>query len=162
MYPSPVDIMNLRAINTLDCSFKIPIGLSDHSIGIHISIAAVAMGAKIIEKHFTLDRTMKGPDHNFAIQPEELKQLVSNIRDIEKAMGTGIKDKSDIELEMYEKARRSIIAKIDIQKGTKITKDKLIIKRPGYGIKPKFIDVIIGREAKIDIKADQWITWDMI
>ena len=120
------------------------------------------MGAKIIEKHFTLDRTMKGPDHNFAIQPEELKQLVSNIRDIEKAMGTGIKDKSDIELEMYEKARRSIIAKIDIQKGTKITKDKLIIKRPGYGIKPKFIDVIIGREAKIDIKADQWITWDMI
>ena len=162
MYPSPVDIMNLRALKTMDCSFKIPIGLSDHTLGIHISLAAVAMGAKVIEKHFTLDRTMQGPDHNFAIQPEELRQLVSNIRDIEKAMGNGIKEKSDIELEMYEKARRSIIAKTDIPKGTKITKDKLIIKRPGYGIKPKFIDIIIGREAKIDIKADQWITWDMI
>jgi sialic acid synthase SpsE len=105
---------------------------------------------------------MKGPDHNFAIQPEELKKLVSDIKDIEKALGTGIKDKSNKEQEMYEKARRSIIAATDIPKGTKITKNKLIIKRPGYGIKPKYIDIVIGREAKINIKADQWITWDMI
>lgn len=162
MYPSPVEIMNLKAIQTMSCSFQIPIGLSDHSLGIHISLAAVAMGAKVIEKHFTLDRTMPGPDHNFAIQPDELSQLVSDIRDIERALGTGIKDKSDNEQEMYEKARRSIIALTDIPKGSKITKNKLIIKRPGYGIKPKYIDIIIGREAKVDIKADQWITWDMI
>lgn len=162
MYPSPVEIMNLKAIQTMACTFQIPIGLSDHSLGIHVSLAAVAMGAKVIEKHFTLDRTMPGPDHNFAIQPDELNQLVSDIRDIERAMGTGIKDKSDNEQEMYEKARRSIIALTDIPKGTKITKNKIIIKRPGYGIKPKYIDIIIGREAKVDIKADQWITWDMI
>lgn len=162
MYPSPIEIMNLKAIQTMACSFQIPIGLSDHTMGIHVSLAAVAMGAKVIEKHFTLDRSMAGPDHNFAIQPEELQKLVSDIRDIEKAMGSGIKDKSKNEQEMYEKARRSIIAATDIPKGTKITKNKLIIKRPGYGIKPKYIDIIVGREAKTDIKAEQWITWDMI
>ena len=162
MYPAPVEIVNLNAIHTMSNAFKIPIGFSDHTMGIHIPIAAVAKGAKVIEKHFTLDRTMKGPDHHFAVEPNELKQMVQNIRDIEKAAGTGIKERAKDEQEMYEKGRRSIIAAQDIPKGAKITRDKIVIKRPGYGIKPKFLDIVIGKEAKVDIEVEQWITWDMI
>ncbi len=162
MYPTPVEIVNLTAINIMSTIFKIPIGFSDHTIGIHIPIAAVAKGAKVIEKHFTLDRKMKGPDHHFAVEPDELKQMVQNIRDVEKAQGTGVKEVSKKEREMYEKGRRSIIAAQDISKGTKITKEMLIIKRPGFGIKPKFLDKVIGKTSKKDIAADQWITWEDI
>ena len=162
MYPTPIEIVNLNSITTMSAAFKIPIGFSDHTLGTNISVAAVAMGAKVIEKHVTLDRKMKGPDHSFAIEPDELKQLVQNIRDVEKARGTGIKERSEKEQEMYEKGRRSLIAAQDIPKGMKIKRNMIIIKRPGYGIKPKFIDIVSGREAKVDIKAEQWITWDMI
>jgi len=162
LYPTPAKIVNLEAIKTMSTAFKIPIGFSDHTIGLHIPLAAVVKGAKVIEKHFTLDRSMKGPDHSFAIEPDELKQLVKNIRDVEKATGNGIKGVSKDEQEMYEKGRRSIIASQDISKGTKITREMLIIKRPGYGIKPKYLDDVIGRVAKQDIKTDDWITWKMI
>ena len=159
LYPSPAEIVNLNVINTLSAAFQIPIGFSDHTTGIHISIAAVAKGAKVIEKHFSLDRKMKGPDHSFAIEPNEMKQMVQNIRDVEKALGTGIKERTKDEQEMYEKGRRSIIAAKDIPKGTKITQDMLIVKRPGLGIKPKFLDMVVGKTAKKDIKADQWLMW---
>jgi len=162
MYPTPVEIVNLNAIETMSKIFEIPIGFSDHTLGIHIPIAAVAKGAKVIEKHFTLDRRMKGPDHHFAIEPDELKQMVQNIRDVEKAEGTGVKEMAKAEQEMYEKGRRSIIAAQDIPKGTKITRELLIIKRPEFGIKPKFLDNVIGKTAKKNIKSDEWITWDMI
>jgi len=163
LYPTPVQIVNLRAMETMRTAFKVPVGFSDHTLGIHIPIAAVAMGACVIEKHFTLDRNLPGPDHSFAIEPDELKEMVRCIREVEKAKGSGIKEKSNLESEeMYIKARRSIHAKVDIPKGTKITRDMLIIKRPGYGIKPKFIDIIVGREAKKDIKEDEWITWEMV
>jgi len=164
VYPANPRTMNLKAMNTIKNAFPdTVVGLSDHTMGIHVSIAAVAMGAKVIEKHFTLDRNMKGPDHTFAIEPYELKGLVRQIRDVESALGNGQKlGPSKEEKENYEKARRSIHAKIDIVKGMKITEDMLIIKRPGYGIKPKFIDIILGREAKTNIEEDQWITWDMI
>ena len=162
LYPAPADIVNLNAINTMSKAFKVPIGFSDHTRGIHIPIAAVAKGATVIEKHFTLDRNMDGPDHHFAIEPSELKQMVSYIRDVEKAQGTGAKEVSKKEQEMYEKARRSIHALEDIPKGAKITREMLIIKRPGYGIKPKFVDKIIGKKSKRNIKKEEWITWDMI
>ncbi len=163
LYPTPVKIVNLKAIETMRTAFKVPIGFSDHTLGIHVPIAAVAMGASVIEKHFTLDRTLPGPDHSFAIEPDELKEMVKYIREVEKAKGSGIKEKSELEgEEMYVKARRSIHAKVDILKGTKITRGMLIVKRPGYGIKPKFIDVVIGKEAKKDIKEDEWITWEMV
>ena len=163
LYPTPVEIANLRAIETMRTAFKVPAGFSDHTLGIHIPIAAVAMGACVIEKHFTLDRTLPGPDHSFAIEPDELKEMVRGIREVEKAKGSGIKEKSDLESEeMYVKARRSIHAKINIPKGTKITRDMLIIKRPGYGIKPRFIDMVVGREAKKDIREDEWISWDAV
>ena len=162
LYPSPVNIVNLNAIQTLSKAFQIPIGFSDHTLGIHIAVAAVAKGASVVEKHFTLDRTMKGPDHSFAIEPNELKQLVTYIRDVEQAMGTGVKVRSKAEQEMYEKGRRSIIAAVDIKKGTMITKEMLVVKRPGYGIKPKYFGTVVGRTAKKDIKSDHWITWDDI
>jgi len=163
LYPTPPEVVNLRAIETMKRAFKLPVGFSDHTLGIHIPIAAVAMGACMIEKHFTLDRTLPGPDHSFAIEPDELKEMVSCIREVEKAKGSGIKEKSNLESdEMYVKARRSIHAKINIPKGTKITRDMLIIKRPGYGIKPRFIDMVVGREAKKDIREDEWISWEMV
>ena len=162
-YPAPPELMNLRSMKTIKDSFGVITGLSDHTLGIHISVVAVAMGAKVIEKHFTISRKLKGPDHPFALEPDELKEMVKQIRDVEKALGDGKKlGPRPEELENYEKARRSIHAKVNIPKGTKITKDTLIIKRPGYGIKPKFIDVIIGREAKRDIEEDEWIIWEMI
>jgi N-acetylneuraminate synthase/N,N'-diacetyllegionaminate synthase len=163
LYPTPVEVVNLRAMETMRTAFKVPAGFSDHTLGIHIPVAAVAMGACVIEKHFTLDRNLPGPDHSFAIEPDELKEMVRCIREVEKAKGNGIKEKSELESEeMYIKARRSIHAKVDILKGTKITRDMLIIKRPGYGIKPKFIDIVVGRDVKKDIKEDEWITWDMV
>lgn len=163
LYPTTPKVVNLKAIETMREAFKVGVGFSDHTLGIHISLAAVAMGACVIEKHFTLDRSLPGPDHSFAIEPDELKYLVSCIRDIDSAKGDGIKQRSALEdEEMYEKARRSIIAKCDVPAGKIITKDMLIVKRPGYGISPKFVDIVVGRTAKVDIKADEWITWNMI
>ena len=163
LYPTSVEAVNLKAMETMRTAFKVPIGFSDHTLGIHIPVAAVAMGACVIEKHFTLDRTLPGPDHSFALEPDELKEMVRGIREVEKAKGSGIKEKSALESdEMYVKARRSIHAKVNIPKETKITEDMLIVKRPGYGIKPKFIDMVMGRVAKKDIKEDEWITWDAV
>lgn len=160
LYPTPVDVVNLQAIQTMINEFKIPIGFSDHTTGIHIPLAAVSTGASIIEKHVTLDRFMHGPDHHFALEPDDLKHMIEQIRDVEKAQGDGVKKPSAQEEEMLHKGRRSIIAKTNIKKGEKITKNMLIVKRPGYGIKPKFIDEIIGKKAVNDIKEDQWITWE--
>ena len=163
LYPTPVEVVNLGALKTMRTAFKAPVGFSDHTLGIHIPVAAVAVGACVIEKHFTLDRNLPGPDHSFAIEPDELKEMGRCIKDIEKARGNGIKEKSELESEeMYVKARRSIHAKVDIPSGTKIAGDMLIIKRPGYGIKPKLVDIVVGRGAKKDIKVDEWITWEMI
>jgi len=163
LYPTPPEAVNLRAMETMREAFKSPVGFSDHTLGIHISLAAAAMGACVIEKHFTLDRSLSGPDHSFAIEPDELKAMVRCIREIERAKGSGIKERSELEgEEMYEKARRSVHAKVDISKGTKITREMLIVKRPGYGIKPKFVDIIVGRAAKKDVEEDEWITWEAI
>lgn len=161
-YPSPVHIVNLKAMNTLNNAFRLPIGFSDHTLGWHIPVAAVAMGACIIEKHFTLSRKQEGPDHGFSIEPDELKIMVQNIRDVEKSMGDGIKKVSKEEMENYEKGRRSLIARMDIPKGTIIREDMVTAKRPGYGIKPKYFDMVIGRTAKVDIYEDDILLWDML
>ena len=163
MYPSSPAIMNLRAMETIRQAFGVHTGLSDHTLGIHISIAAAAMGARVIEKHVTLDRSLEGPDHPFAIEPDELSELVKQIRDVEAAMGDGFKrGPSEKEFEFYEKARRSIHARNDISEGEIITMEMLCSKRPGYGIRPKFIDLVAGRRAKRKIAAEEWITWEMI
>src|SRR3989338_1073931 len=163
-YPASPEIMNLRAMATIKAAFpQAIVGLSDHTMGIHISAAAVALGAKVIEKHITLDRKMKGPDHAFSIMPEELANLVGQIRDVELAMGDGRKGLlNKDEMENYHKARRSLHAGRDVKKGERLTRDMLVIKRPGYGIKPKHMDILINRIVNKDVKADEWITWDMI
>lgn len=163
LYPAPASIMNLRSMETIRRAFGVPVGLSDHTPGIHISVAAVAMGARIIEKHITLDRKMEGPDHPFAIEPGELRELVAQIRDVESAMGDGRKlGPAPEEIEFYEKARRSVHAAVDIPEGTLIREEMLCVKRPGYGIRPKHLPVLSGRTARRRIDADQWITWDMV
>jgi len=163
LYPAPAEIVNLKAMVTIQRVFGCPVGFSDHTLGIHIPLAAVAMGAAAIEKHFTLSRAMEGPDHGFSLEPGELYTMIGFIRDIEKARGTGIKEGSPAECEeMYGKARRSIHARREIPQGALITRDMLVVKRPGYGIPPKFLDLVVGRKARRAIRADEWIGWDMV
>ncbi len=163
-YPASPESANLRAIETLKRAFGVPTGFSDHTLGIAVSTAAAALGADLIEKHFTLSRKLKGPDHPFALEPEELRSMVTAIRDVQKALGDGRKTGPTAEEqgEMYEMARRSIVAATAIPEGTVITKEMLAIKRPGYGIKPKYIDWVVGRVARKNIEEDEVITEEMI
>ena len=163
IYPAPVKLSNLNAMHTIECAFDVITGYSDHTLGDHIACAAVALGASVIEKHYTLDRTMPGPDHVFAIEPGELKNMVDKIRDIEAAMGDGMKNGPRAEeMEFYKNARRSVLAARDIAIGEIIKNEDLIIKRPGYGIHPSMINLIIGRTANQIIEADSPITWEKI
>lgn len=164
LYPAPAHVMNLRSIPTMAHAFGVPVGLSDHTIGTHVAVAAVALGACIVEKHYTLDRSMHGPDHPFAAEPHEMRDLVAHIRDAEAAFGDGVKrgPSSEEQEEMYAKGRRSVVAAMNIPKGTAITPDMLTVKRPGFGVKPKYIDVLVGRIARLDIEEDDIVTWDMV
>jgi len=159
-YPARFEETNLRAIRTLKNIFKIPVGLSDHSTSTVIPAAAVAMGANIIEKHFTLDNNLPGADHSLSLEPEEFRQLVENIRAVEKALGDGLKRPTESEKEMRKLARRSITAKADIAKGSPISADKLKVVRPGTGIGSKFMDIMLGKTAKRNIKENETISWE--
>lgn len=160
-YPPRYEDLNLRAMETMRQAFQLPVGFSDHTLGITSDIAAVALGACVIEKHLTLDRTLPGPDHPFALEPDELKAMVDSIRNTEKALGSPIKKHTEAEKELYRIGRRSLVAACNIPKGTIITKDMIDVKRPGYGIPTKMIDVVIGKMAKVDIEEDDIITWEM-
>jgi sialic acid synthase SpsE len=163
LYPAPARLSNLRAMETVAKMFGVISGYSDHTLGDHIPCAAVAMGAKVIEKHYTLERNLPGPDHNFAIEPQELKLMVERIRDIESAFGDGIKNGPRLEEEeLYTKARRSILARNPIKKGQVIKDNDIVIKRPGMGIHPAQINLVVGRIAQIDIDEDEPITWKML
>jgi len=132
------------------------VGYSDHTLGIEVPVAAVAMGAKIIEKHFTLDKKLPGPDHKASLEPDELKEMVKAIRNIEKALGDGIKKP----IEIIKIARRSLIATRDIKAGEIIKESDIAIKRPGTGILPKFKEVIIGMKLINDIRQDEPFRWE--
>jgi len=164
LYPSPPEIMNLMAMATMRGAFGVPVGLSDHTTGISIPAAAAALGAELIEKHFTLDRAMEGPDHPFALEPDELGAMIRAVRDVEAALGHGrLEGPSDAESEeMYLLARRSVVAAVAIPAGTAITAEMLTTKRPGYGIKPKDIERLVGRVARVDIEEDDILTWEMV
>lgn len=163
VYPAPVNLSNLNAMETIRRAFNVITGYSDHTMGDHIACAAVALGAKVIEKHYTLSRKMDGPDHAFAIEPNELAEMVSKIRDIEAGLGDGMKNgPREEEMEFYKNARRSILSSRNISKGEVIQDHDIVIKRPGYGIHPSMIDFVIGRTAKTNIDTDCPITWDMI
>jgi N,N'-diacetyllegionaminate synthase len=164
VYPAPAEIMNLSAMATMRTAFGVPVGLSDHSTGIAVPIAAASLGAQLIEKHFTLSREMEGPDHPFALEPDELRAMVAGVREAEAALGKGrLEGPSELEAgEMYRLGRRSVVAAVGIPSGVIITRDMLTTKRPGYGIKPKDIDLLVGRTARVDIDFDEVITWDMV
>ena len=156
-YPTPYKDVNLNAMNTIKNEFKVPVGYSDHTEGIEVPIAAVAMGATVIEKHFTLDRNMEGPDHKASLEPDELKLMVSSIRNIELAMGDGMKKPADSEIKNMTVARKSIVASKDISKGEIFTENNLTVKRPGNGISPMKWFEVLGQTATRDFKEDELI-----
>jgi len=157
MYPTPMEDVNLKAMQTIGQAFDIAFGYSDHTLGIEVDIAAVAMGASVIEKHFTLDKTMDGPDHKASLEPDELKAMVKAIRNIELALGSPIKQPSKSEQPNMAVARKSLIAKIGINQGDKFTESNLTIKRPGTGISPMRWSEVIGQTAQKDYSADEII-----
>jgi len=157
MYPTPIEDVNLNAMLTVQREFSVSVGYSDHTLGIEVDIAAVAMGANIIEKHFTLDKTMDGPDHKASLEPKELKAMVNAIRNIEKALGDYEKKPSPSESVNIDFARKSIVAKININKGEVLSENNLTIKRPGNGISPMKWDRVIGTIAVKDYQMDNLI-----
>jgi len=157
-YPTPMEDVNLKAMLHIQRELGLPIGYSDHTLGIEVPIAAVALGATVIEKHFTLDKTLPGPDHKASLEPDELKAMVSAIRNIEKAIGgSGLKEVSKSEEKNKPIARKSIVAATDIKKGDIFTPENLTVKRPGSGISPMQWDEVIGKEAKRDFQEDELI-----
>lgn len=156
-YPTPFEDVNLNAMNTIAKEFNVTVGYSDHTSGIEVPIAAVAMGAKVIEKHFTLDKNMEGPDHKASLDPQELKDMVRSIRNIELALGDGIKQPSNSERKNIDIARKSIVASKDIKKGEVFSEENIYTKRPGNGISPMRWYDIIGIVATKDYKEDELI-----
>ncbi len=159
-YPAPPGLLNLKAMETMQKEFKVPVGFSDHSKGIVADIVATALGACMIEKHFTLDKTMKGPDHKASLEPDELKEMIESIRLAEQMRGNGIKKRTAVEEEIMPKVRKGIYASKDIKKGEKITEKSVATKRPVDGIGAEEYDKVIGKSTKKDIRKGSTITWD--
>jgi N,N'-diacetyllegionaminate synthase len=156
-YPTPFEDVNLLAMTTIKEAFKINIGYSDHTLGIEIPIAAAALGATVIEKHFTLDKNMPGPDHKASLEPHELESMVKAIRNIERAMGNGVKKTSRSELKNKPFSRKSIVAASNIKHGDVFTEENVTTKRPGTGINPMEWDKVIGKKAMRDFNIDELI-----
>ena len=157
MYPTPMEDVNLRAMPNIGKTFEVEYGYSDHTLGIEVDIAAVVMGASVIEKHFTLDKTMQGPDHKASLEPDELKAMVQGIRNIELALGSEIKQPSPSEIPNMQVARKSIVAAKEIKKGEILTVENLTVKRPGNGMNPMQWDKILGTPAQRDYEVDDLI-----
>lgn len=158
-YPAPMESVNLNAMITIKNTFGIDIGYSDHTQGIEIATAAAALGAKIIEKHLTLDNDFSGPDHKASIEPKEFKEMVKNIRNIDKALGDGKKIPSNIEMDNRKVTRKSIVAAKKIKKGEIFSVSNIVTKRPGTGISPMQWDQILGKKANYDFQKDDLIKW---
>ncbi len=156
-YPSPMKDVNLKAMQTLENELGVKVGYSDHTLGIEVSVAAVAMGAKVIEKHFTLDRNLYGPDHGASLEPSELKEMISAIRNIESALGDGVKKPSQSEIKNLLIVRKSIVSKRPIKKGEFFSEENLTVKRPGNGISPMKWDEILGSVSIRDYLKDELI-----
>jgi sialic acid synthase SpsE len=159
-YPPRFEDLNLRAIRTLREAFQVPVGWSDHTLGHTADVVAVALGACAIEKHFTLSRNQPGPDHPFALEPNELKAMVTAIRDAEASLGSSVKRVTEAESEMYRLGRRSVVAGRALRAGTTIARQDLEIKRPGFGIPVHDIDLVVGRHVSRDIAPDEVLQWD--
>ena len=156
-YPVPMSDVNLRAMQVIGAKFGVDVGYSDHTLGIEISLAAVALGASVIEKHFTLDRTLPGPDHKASLEPGELKSLVDGIRNVHEALGDGVKRLMPSEIEIRDVARKSIVARVPISIGQVLNEENLTTKRPGTGISPMQWSNVLGKKAHRDYSADELI-----
>jgi N,N'-diacetyllegionaminate synthase len=154
-YPTPMKDVNLLAMKTIEKELGVEIGYSDHTLGIEIPIAAVTLGATVIEKHFTIDKTMEGPDHKASLEPNELKAMVAGIRAIELAMGNGIKTPSESEQKNIKVARKSLVALTDIKEGEVFNESNITVKRPGTGISPMKWNEVLGSRASRNYKADE-------
>jgi len=161
-YPAPFDSLNLRAIQTLVREFSVPVGFSDHSTGIHAPVAAAALGACVIEKHFTLDKGMEGPDHRASLSPQELTEMVGAIRDIETALGDGTKAPAQVEEDVMRAARKSVVAAHPIKAGEVVTEAHLDVKRPGTGISPARMAEVVGKRALRDIAEGELLDWEAV
>jgi len=158
-YPLRLEDVNLRSMQTLLSKFKLPVGFSDHTCGIAAALAAAAMGASVIEKHFTLDRRMRGPDHKASLEPDELRDMISLIRQIEKTLGSPLRKLTRGEEQIKKLVRKSIVSRIDIARGAKISSDMLGVKRPGTGIAPENLNRVLGKTAKRNIRRDTLISF---
>ncbi len=156
-YPTAMGDVNLRAMSAMRDLLGVQVGYSDHTLGIEVPIAAVALGAAVIEKHFTLDRTMKGPDHRASLQPSELRDMVTSIRNIEMAFGSPVKTPTSSEIAMRAVARKSIVARVPIQSGAVLSSENITVKRPGTGISPMAWDDVIGTLAVRDFDTDEML-----
>ncbi len=159
-YPAPFDQINLRAMQTLKIAFGLPVGYSDHTPGFEIAVAAVALGAEVIEKHFTLDRSLPGPDHAASLEPGELQQMMNAIRHVEVALGDGIKGPALCELPNISVARKSLVAARGMSAGHKLVADDLDIKRPGNGLAPRLMSAVLGHTLRVNIEKDEMVHWD--
>ncbi len=160
-YPTDPAEVNLRAMQTMRSAFDVPVGFSDHTEGIDVALAAVALGACVIEKHFTLDRTLPGPDHRASLEPTELRELVRSIRRVETALGNGRKVPTASELETAKVARRSLVAARDISAGATLKRDMVVMRRPGTGMSPALLDTLLDRPVTRDIAAGTLLDADM-
>lgn len=158
-YPAPYDEINLRAMETLRQAFGLPVGYSDHTPGIEVAVAAVALGAVIIEKHLTLDQSLPGPDHKASLEPLQFSQMVQSIRNVSLALGNGVKRPAPCEIPNMTVARKSVVAARDLDAGHKIAAVDLLVKRPGNGIPPKQLPLVIGRHVRKAVRQDELITW---
>ena len=158
-YPAPVGEVNLRAMDALRDRFGRPVGLSDHTLGLEIALAAVARGAAIVEKHLTLDKNLPGPDHRASLEPVEMAALVRGIRNIEAALGDGVKRPMPSELDTRRVARKSLVAARALRAGEELVKDAVAVKRPGTGISPAELERALGRRVRRDLAADDVIDW---
>ena len=163
-YPCPAEAINLRMMEHLMRAFPdLPVGLSDHSLGISVPQAAVALGACVIEKHYTVDKSLPGsPDHHLSIDTEDLRSMVLGIRTVEAALGKSTKGLEPAEREAFLYARRSLTSRVPIAQGTRITREMLTYKRPGTGISPRHLSMVVGRVARADILEDTTLTWDLV
>ncbi len=159
-YPAPPQEINLRAMQTMAAAFGLPVGLSDHSLGLEAAIAAVALGARIIEKHFTLDRGLPGPDHQASLEPAELAELVRAVRKVEAMLGDGVKRPAPSEAKNLAGIRRSVVAARPIAAGTVLTADMLTCKRPGTGLAPELLDQVVGLTVNRSLEEDEPLTWE--
>lgn len=158
-YPAPAAEINLRALETLRRAFGLPVGYSDHSMGSEVAVAAVALGACVLEKHFTLSRRMKGPDHAASAEPSELAGLVRAVRNVEAALGDGVKRPMPSERENRVTGRVSLVAAATIPAGTLVTADLVCVKRPGTGLAPYLLEAVLGRRVRVDVPRDTVLQW---